>query len=75
MPVRAEVRYSVEKKELVLLPAQVKECVTIYDKTSRVLRSTEYVFYHYDGKHLHIVFLRKGEIEEISSASRRSRSK
>ncbi len=53
-----EVKYSEEKKELRLAPTQIKKCVTLYDRTTRWFRSTEYVWYHFDGKKMHIVFLR-----------------
>ena len=67
IPVKINVGYSTEKKELRIMPIGLPKCKTLYDKTQRWFRSTEYIFMHFDGKHLHIAFLRKGRLEEISS--------
>ena len=67
IPVKINVDYSAEKKELRIMPIGLPRCKTLYDKTPRWFRSTEYVFCHFDGKRLHITFLRKGRLAEISS--------
>jgi hypothetical protein len=53
-----KVAFTDEKKEYRVMPSQVKKCVTLYDKTTRFLRKTEYIFYHFDGESYHVVFLR-----------------